>query len=302
MHESRCFRASQGRLGCISCHDPHRLPAARGEGRLLPGALPGVPRRSGLPPAGAGPAGAEPRRRLRRLPHAAPAQRSDVIHAATTNHRIPRQRGRGRSAPDRYRRVRGHGERPVVIFHRDLMDERERAAAERDIGVALCRDGPAGCGDGLAAARGGAGGAAGRRGRLGGQGVRAGPARPARRGDWRPSDGPGPGTGPGVRAGRRGVPRRPGGRRDDAIAYWRRAIAISPWRSDYHAELAALCFHGRDWSRPPTAVPRGPPPESRRPRDQEAARPVRPPSARTPRPPAGNSRPSWDSIPPTAKS
>jgi predicted CXXCH cytochrome family protein len=27
MESSRCFRASQGQLGCISCHDPHRLPA-----------------------------------------------------------------------------------------------------------------------------------------------------------------------------------------------------------------------------------------------------------------------------------
>ena len=27
MESSRCFRASQGELGCISCHDPHRLPA-----------------------------------------------------------------------------------------------------------------------------------------------------------------------------------------------------------------------------------------------------------------------------------
>ena len=26
MESSRCFRASQGQLGCISCHDPHRLP------------------------------------------------------------------------------------------------------------------------------------------------------------------------------------------------------------------------------------------------------------------------------------
>ena len=26
MKASRCFRASEGRLGCISCHDPHELP------------------------------------------------------------------------------------------------------------------------------------------------------------------------------------------------------------------------------------------------------------------------------------
>jgi Flp pilus assembly protein TadD len=38
------------------------------------------------------------------------------------------------------------------------------------------------------------------------------------------------------------------GWREDAIAYWRRAIAISPSRPDYRAELAALHFLGRDWS------------------------------------------------------
>lgn len=27
MHASRCFIESQGRLGCISCHDPHRVPS-----------------------------------------------------------------------------------------------------------------------------------------------------------------------------------------------------------------------------------------------------------------------------------
>ena len=28
MQQSRCFQASDGALGCSSCHDPHRLPAA----------------------------------------------------------------------------------------------------------------------------------------------------------------------------------------------------------------------------------------------------------------------------------
>jgi hypothetical protein len=28
MRESQCYRKSDGRLGCISCHDPHRLPEA----------------------------------------------------------------------------------------------------------------------------------------------------------------------------------------------------------------------------------------------------------------------------------
>jgi len=28
MRESRCYQQSGQRLGCISCHDPHRLPEA----------------------------------------------------------------------------------------------------------------------------------------------------------------------------------------------------------------------------------------------------------------------------------
>ena len=39
------------------------------------------------------------------------------------------------------------------------------------------------------------------------------------------------------------------GRRDDATAYWQHAIATSPWRPDYHAELALVYFGGRDWNR-----------------------------------------------------
>jgi tetratricopeptide (TPR) repeat protein len=38
-----------------------------------------------------------------------------------------------------------------------------------------------------------------------------------------------------------------GGRVEDAIDYWLRAIKISPWRPDYQAELAPLYFKSRDW-------------------------------------------------------
>ena len=37
------------------------------------------------------------------------------------------------------------------------------------------------------------------------------------------------------------------GRRDLAIAYWRRVIAISPWRAEYHAQLAIELFRAREW-------------------------------------------------------
>ena len=52
MHESHCFRASEGRLGCISCHDPHRAPEPEEKATYFRRSLPEVPRRSGLQPAG----------------------------------------------------------------------------------------------------------------------------------------------------------------------------------------------------------------------------------------------------------
>ena len=35
---------------------------------------------------------------------------------------------------------------------------------------------------------------------------------------------------------------------EEAIAYWLRALKISPWRPDYQAELAPLYFRNRDWN------------------------------------------------------
>ncbi len=37
------------------------------------------------------------------------------------------------------------------------------------------------------------------------------------------------------------------GRRDDAAAFWQRAIAVNRWRSDYHAELANVYLYDGKW-------------------------------------------------------
>jgi Tfp pilus assembly protein PilF len=246
VHESRCFRASRGRLGCISCHDPHRLPATEervdyyrrrclechaDRGCRLPATV-----------------------RLGRSReddcigcHMPPRPGSDVPHTATTDHRIPRRAdegdrpsaGTGGPRPDH---------EPVAIFHRDLMDDRDRAAAERDIGVAVSRDGREGAAYAVP--------------RL----TAALAARPDDVDAWEALA-----FALGLRdrfeeakaAFQTALTMQPNrefaisgaaylatrrGWREDAIAYWRRAIAISPWRPDYRAELAALYVLGRDWS------------------------------------------------------
>jgi tetratricopeptide (TPR) repeat protein len=171
---------------------------------------------------------------------------TDILHAATTNHRIPRQAdGEDRSsigtADPR------PGGRPLVLFHEERMDERQRALADRDLGVALCRDGPEGAAvalslleaaltawpDDLAAweAKGFALGQLGR-------------------------------YDEGLAAFRTALKREPdresaligaadlaakAGRRNDAIADLRRIIAINPWRSAHSTDLASLCFRSHDW-------------------------------------------------------
>ena len=38
------------------------------------------------------------------------------------------------------------------------------------------------------------------------------------------------------------------GRRQEAAGFWQRAIAVNPWRSDYHAELAHVYFYDGKWN------------------------------------------------------
>jgi predicted CXXCH cytochrome family protein len=137
MESSRCFRASGGEMGCISCHDPHRTPppAARAEyyrGRCLECH---EQRGCALP---------APERRTRgpgedciacHMPRPAVA---DVPHTVTTNHRIPRVVGTPASKPARPQAAPGVPEEFVPReYHWDLMTKQERREAARDRGVAL---------------------------------------------------------------------------------------------------------------------------------------------------------------------
>jgi predicted CXXCH cytochrome family protein len=245
MHESRCFRASRGGLGCVSCHDPHQRPEPQervsyyrerclechaDRGCRLP-AADRLARSRNDDCAGC---------------HMPRSDSSDVIHAAATNHRILRQADGDDRSPIGTADPRP-GERPLVLFHRDLMDERGRAEAERDLGVALCRDGPEGAAVALPlleaalAAR--------------PDDLAAWEARGFALGQLRRYD-------EGLAAFRTALDREPdresaligaadlaarGGRRDAAIADLRRVIALDPWRSAHYTDLASLCFRSRDW-------------------------------------------------------
>ena len=137
MESSRCFRASGGQLGCISCHDPHRLPptAARAEyyrGRCLECherkgcALPAAERRTRGPGEDC---------IACHMPRPAV---SDIPHTVTTDHRIPRFAGAPIPMPARQPPTPGlPGEVVPRDYHWDLMTDAERRATARDRGVAL---------------------------------------------------------------------------------------------------------------------------------------------------------------------
>jgi Flp pilus assembly protein TadD len=245
MHESRCFRASQGRLGCVSCHDPHQLPAPEHrvnyyrerclECHTDPGCrLPAAVRLQ------------ESADNDCTACHMSQLRSSDVLHVATTNHRITRHAGDRDRSPTLAVDARD-SRRSVVVFHSELMDERDRAAADRDIGVALCRDGPKGAAVALPLLE------------------AALAARPDDVTAWESKAFALGQLGRGeeaMAAFRRALASEPdrettltgaaylgarGRRREDAISYWRRDLAINPWRSEYHAELATLLFQNHDW-------------------------------------------------------
>ena len=133
VYSSRCFRESQGRLGCISCHDPHALPEAEQKvayyrRRCL---ACHTEQSCGLP------------QNVRAAKPSAddcvrchmPRTGSKIAHRAVTDHRI-RRRPDVKPLPDEGTRRLLRGEIPLVHFHRDQVDP-EDLETSRDLALAL---------------------------------------------------------------------------------------------------------------------------------------------------------------------
>ncbi len=134
MRVSRCYQASKGKLGCISCHDPHRLPAADERVAFFRDRCLACHQDQGcsLP---------EPERLRRNREDSCiachmPKAESDIVHVSQTDHRVRRRPLEESREPAQTPRDFRAGEIPLLHFHQHLIDAKDRSAS-RDLGVAL---------------------------------------------------------------------------------------------------------------------------------------------------------------------
>jgi hypothetical protein len=138
MYLSQCFQRSEGKMGCISCHDPHAIPAAEERiayfrARCLTChteagcGLPLDVRRESQPQDDC------------TACHMPPIPRAGITHEAVTDHRILRRHEKPRRAPTPPNRG-SRDELPVVSFYPDRSDTHDPAVA-RDLGLALAEFG-----------------------------------------------------------------------------------------------------------------------------------------------------------------
>jgi predicted CXXCH cytochrome family protein len=249
MVESRCFKKSQGAMGCISCHDPHSMPPAEDKADYYRGRCLQCHEQHGCSLAAG----------LRRdkkddctVCHMPRFASTDIAHTAFTDHRVLR---RGAAATRSNESMTFMpGETPLMPFH-DATARLPSLEADRDLGLALievCQRNtaaqrilPALALPLLEAA------------------VQAWPddsdAAEARATALWLTGQPGKGLAACKELLER-VPQRESslvdaayfsahlGERDEAIRYWRQAIAVNPWAARYHRELAALLVGRQNWT------------------------------------------------------
>jgi Flp pilus assembly protein TadD len=258
MQSSRCFRASDGKLGCVSCHDPHvdPLPAVRVGFYRARCLNCHIESSCSLPLAVRRQTSNEDSCVACHMPR---FQSADVAHTAVTDHRI---RGHAQ-AEDARQHIREAAEKPLDLAGRLLVSFRSGSApalndeSSRDWAIALVKLAENYQGDRKA------------RRRFAEPALLAlEKAVQASRDDlpamvakgialWlldRPQEGfaafesvlaIAPQREEALSAAATLSARL--GRHDDAIGYWRRALAVNPWITRYHSELAKSLTIHRKW-------------------------------------------------------
>jgi Tetratricopeptide repeat/Cytochrome c554 and c-prime len=136
MKASRCYRESNGRLDCVSCHDPHQVPPAREKTSYFRQRCLECHEQSGCKLAKTD--------RLAKTSddncmqcHMPRSKSVDIVHTATTDHRILR-------APASQPAERPHTEAGprLVLLNGDQLSSRERSAMGRELAIALALEGP----------------------------------------------------------------------------------------------------------------------------------------------------------------
>jgi tetratricopeptide (TPR) repeat protein len=132
--DSRCFQASAGNLGCISCHDPHHVPSVEQRLRYYRDrCLDCHQEQSCALPL-------DVRRRQNANDsctacHMPRVQSSDIAHTAVTDHRLLRKPENAERGPRKRLGLRA-GEIPLVNFFEKELDLHDPAVS-RDLGLAL---------------------------------------------------------------------------------------------------------------------------------------------------------------------
>jgi Flp pilus assembly protein TadD len=135
MKASRCFRESQGRLGCISCHDPHEAPSPREKLAYFREQCLACHEENGCK--------LEAPVRLARSReddcagcHMPVSKTVDIVHTAVTDHRILRDPTAAWPAPKRVA-----SELPLVPLNGDLVQEKLKSM-DRELAIAVTSEGP----------------------------------------------------------------------------------------------------------------------------------------------------------------